>query len=90
MTKTVKQTSWAIEYRENPITLSLKDAQFSPSPIIFLNSLLNIVHRPGQKSHQMDIGQYWQESPETMDSQQANSLMQSISASKAKCDRVIE
>jgi hypothetical protein len=82
MTKTVKQTSWAVEYRENPITLSLKDAQLPQSPIIFLNSLLNIVHRPGEKSHPMDIG--------PMDSELEDSLMQSSTASKAKCDRVIE
>jgi hypothetical protein len=90
MTKTVKQTSWAVEYRENPITLSLKDAQLPQSPIIFLNSLLNIVHRPGEKSHPMDIGPYGPESPETMDSELEDSLMQSSTASKAKCDRVIE
>jgi len=90
MTKTVKQTSWTVEYPENPITFSLKDAQLPPSPIIYSNSLLTIVHRPGEKSHQMDTGQYWPESPKTMDSEQSDSLMQSSTASNAKCDRVME
>jgi len=51
---------------------------------------MNIVHRPGENSHQVDTGLYWPESPEAMDSKQADSLMQPTIASKAQCDRVIE